>query len=67
MATLQLTVPDMACGACATTISQAIEALDPGAQVQADPAHKTVQVVTSAALAAVRSAIEQAGYHPAAD
>ena len=65
MTTLQLTVPDMACGACVATITQAIQGLDPGAQVQADPATKQVQVVTAVAMGPVRSAIEQAGYHPA--
>jgi copper chaperone len=65
MTTLQLTVPDMACGACVATISQAIQALDPRAQVKADPATKQVQVVTAMDSTAVRSAIEQAGYHPA--
>jgi copper chaperone len=65
MTTLQLTVPDLACGACAATITQAIQALDPEAQVQADPATKQVQVVTVAGREAVRSAIQNAGYHPA--
>jgi copper chaperone len=65
MTTLQLTVPDLACGACVATISQAIQALDPGAQVQADPTTKQVQVVTAMDLTQVRSVIEQAGYHPA--
>ncbi|NEQ25312.1 MAG: copper chaperone [Microcoleus sp. SIO2G3] len=63
--TLQLTVPDMACAACATTIAQAVNAIDPAAKVAADPKTKQVQIETQAAETDVKQAIVQAGYSPA--
>lgn len=59
---LQLTVPSMACGACAETITKAIQAVDDGAQVQADPKTKQVEVETTASEASVKSALSEAGY-----
>jgi copper chaperone len=60
--TLQLTVPSMACAACAETITQAIQAVDASATVEADPQTKRVAVETTAAEGAVKSAVEAAGY-----
>ncbi len=59
---LQLTVPSMACGACAETITKAIQAVDAKAQVDADPQTKLVVIETSAAEPALKSAVEAAGY-----
>ena len=60
--TLQLKVPNMACSACGDTIAKAITAIDPTAQIQADPKTKQVNVETQAAEAAVKEAIVGAGY-----
>ncbi len=60
--TLQLTVPDMACSACGETITKAVKAVDSTALVQADPKTKLVNIETHASEAAVREAIEAAGY-----
>jgi copper chaperone len=60
--TLALTVPDMACSACAETITKAVTALDPAAQVQADPKTKQVNIETQADAAVVKNAITAAGY-----
>ncbi len=62
MATLNFTVPDMACSACAETITQAIQALDTTAIVAADPASKAVAVTTTATTERISAAITQAGY-----
>ena len=59
---VQLTVPTMVCGACATTITKAIQKVDAEATVEADPETKLVVVNTSAAEAAVKAAVEQAGH-----
>ncbi|NJN31635.1 MAG: heavy-metal-associated domain-containing protein [Synechococcales cyanobacterium RM1_1_8] len=59
---LQLTVPQMACEACAETITKAIQSVDSGAQVQADPKTKQVEVETTASEAALKEALSQAGY-----
>jgi copper chaperone len=64
--TLQLKVPDMACSACVETITKAVTAIDPVAQVDADLETKLVSVETQQSEAAVKSAIANAGYHPAA-
>lgn len=63
--TLQFTVPDMACSACATTITQAVNAIDPAAKVSADTKTKQVQIDTLADESLVKQAIAQAGYSPA--
>ena len=60
--TLQLKVPNLACSACGDTITGAIRAIDPDAQVQADPKTKLVSVETQAAEPAIKAAILAAGY-----
>lgn len=63
--TIELKVPNMACGACAKTITQAVIDIDPKASVKADPKSKEVIVHTQASETSVREAIAAAGY-PAA-
>ncbi|NMG06195.1 heavy-metal-associated domain-containing protein [Brasilonema sp. UFV-L1] len=60
--TLQLQIPDMACSACAETITQAVQAIDANAIVQADTKTKIVSVKTNASERAIQEAITQAGY-----
>lgn len=62
MTTLNLTVPDMACGACAETITKAVQGLDAAATVKADTETKAVEITTSASGDAVKQAITEAGY-----
>ena len=62
--TIQLKVPDMACDACAKSITQAVLTLDSGAIVKADVQTKQVTVETEAAESSVRKAIAKAGYNP---
>ncbi|NJK99719.1 MAG: heavy-metal-associated domain-containing protein [Spirulinaceae cyanobacterium RM2_2_10] len=59
---LLLTVPDLACSACVANVTQAVQAVDASAQVTADPKTKQVSIVSTAAVAAIESAIAQAGY-----
>lgn len=59
---LELTVPSMACSACATTISDAVMTVDSNATVSADPKTKQVSINTEASESSVRQAIEAAGY-----
>ncbi len=63
--TIQLKVPNMACGACAKTITQAVIDIDPKASVRADPQTKQVIVESNADELSVREAIAAAGYPPA--
>ena len=60
--TVQLKVPDMACSACAETITKAIEALDATAQVEADLSTKIVKVNSPQPSSAIKQAIVAAGY-----
>lgn len=60
--TIRLTVPSMACSVCAEAISKAVQAIDPSAQITADPKTKLVVVETQALEDQVKDAIEAAGY-----
>ena len=60
--TLQLTVPNMACSACAEKITNAVTSLDPTAQVTADPKPKQVNIDSQADVTAIKTAITEAGY-----
>ena len=60
--TLQLKVPNMACSACAETITEAILAVDSTATVETDPKTKLVNVETLASEVAIKEAITTAGY-----
>ncbi|BAZ44427.1 heavy metal transport/detoxification protein [Chondrocystis sp. NIES-4102] len=62
--TIQLKVPDMACGACSDTITKAIIALDPQASVKADLNTKEISITTQASESEVKEAISAAGYNP---
>lgn len=61
---LVLSVPDMTCSHCASTITRVVEASLPGVRVEADPSRRTVLVVGTDDLAAVRAVIAGAGCSP---
>ena len=60
--TLQLKVPNMACSACVTTITNAITVIDLTAKVKADSKTKLVNIETQQSVAAIKQAIALAGY-----
>jgi copper chaperone len=60
--TFRLKVPSMDCSACGDTITTAVMMVDPTATVQADPKTKQVNIETQASEAAIKNAIEAAGY-----
>jgi copper chaperone len=60
--TVQLNVPDMACGACSATITKAVTTLDPTATVDADLKTKWVKIEAQVDEARLRGAIAAAGY-----
>jgi copper chaperone len=62
MTTLNLTIPDMACAACAETITDAVRGLDSKASVQADTETKKVTISTTTDANQVKDAIANAGY-----
>jgi copper chaperone len=55
-------VPDMTCGHCVKTITQAVQGIDPAAQVQADLATHSIGVTSTASTASLSAAIAAAGY-----
>lgn len=59
---MQLKVSDMACSACANTITQAVKQVDANAEVEADLTAKTVTIATQQPLEAIKQAIVAAGY-----
>lgn len=60
--TVQLTVPNMACSACGQTIAKAIKAIDCTAIIKTDPKTKLVSINAQVSEAAVKQAINDAGY-----
>ena len=64
--TIELKVPNMACGACAKTITQAVIELDPKATVKADPKTKQVIVNTKVSESSVKDAMPSASFAIAA-
>lgn len=58
-------VPDMTCGHCIKSITQAVQAVDPQARLQIDLATHAVQIEPGSADAGqLRAAIAEAGYTP---
>lgn len=62
MMMLEFKVPNMACSACANTITNAVTSIDSTATVDADPKTKQVKIETQQPEATVRQAIVAAGY-----
>jgi len=58
-------VEAMTCGGCARAVTAAIRALDPSAEVKADPPARSVEVRTVRPEAEVRAALDAAGFPPA--
>ncbi len=59
---LTLNVPDMTCGHCVSVVTKAVRSVDADATVSTDLSAQTITVKSDAAPAALRSALEQAGY-----
>lgn len=59
---VQLKVSDMACSACANSITQAVKQIDAQAEVATDLTAKTVTIATAKPLEEIKQAIVAAGY-----
>ena len=57
-----LNVPDMSCGHCKSAVENAIEAVDPAAEITVDVDTKTVRIPENIDTAAVLAAMKNAGY-----
>ncbi|MFG0415930.1 heavy-metal-associated domain-containing protein [Pseudomonas sp. zjy_8] len=62
----QFKVSGMSCGHCVRTVTQAIKALDPAAQVDVDLAAGLVQVDSDVPAAQLEAAIRGEGYEVSA-
>lgn len=65
MMILQFKIPNMACAACANTITKAVQNIDPSANIDADTQTKLVKIKTVKSESTIRDAIAKAGYPPA--
>ena len=64
---ISFSVNDMTCGHCVSSITKAVNSVDPGAQVHIDlPTHRVEIEPTAATAADLRNAITEAGYTPVA-
>lgn len=59
---MQFSIEKMHCGGCARTVTRAIQSVDPGAKVDADPESRIVKVTTSRPREAFLPVLEEAGY-----
>ncbi|MBW4641041.1 MAG: heavy-metal-associated domain-containing protein [Gloeocapsa sp. UFS-A4-WI-NPMV-4B04] len=62
MATLQITVPKLACSSCVKVITEAVKTVDAEATIQADTKTKLVNVETQAPETEIKKALTAAGY-----
>jgi len=61
---IELTVKDMTCGHCASTITRAVKDVDAAGQCEVDLATKRVRIASSHAAQEFVDAIQEAGYTP---
>jgi copper chaperone len=59
---MELSIPDMTCGHCSRSVTAALKALDPRAEVAVDLSARRARVETSAPAAAVIAALAEAGF-----
>lgn len=62
---LTITVPDMTCGHCASTITKAVKAIDSESRCEIDLAARQVRIESAQPAADFIDAIAEAGYTPA--
>jgi copper chaperone len=62
---MQFHIENMTCFGCARSVTKAIQSVDEGAVVKADPENRKIDVETSAARAEIEMVLAEAGY-PAA-
>ncbi len=60
--TWKLTIPNMACSACVTNITKAVQSLDAQATLSADLGSKQVSINSAKSREALAQVITQSGY-----
>ena len=61
---IEFEVPALSCGHCARAVTEAVQEVDPGAQVAVDLERKKVSVTSSADQVVLAQALAEAGYPP---
>lgn len=61
---IELNLPDMSCGHCASTVTQTCKLVDPGAKVEIDLNGKKVRIESTEQRHEFEEALTQAGYPP---
>ncbi|HSN21929.1 MAG TPA: heavy-metal-associated domain-containing protein [Usitatibacter sp.] len=61
---IQLTVNDMTCGHCASTITRAVKDVDAASQCEVDLGAKRVRITSTRPASEFVEAIKEAGYTP---
>ena len=62
MTAFTITVPDMACGACADTITRTVKEIDPSASIDTNLDSKAVKISSGMHHETLTRAIKKAGY-----
>jgi copper chaperone len=62
---IEMTLPDMSCGHCASTVTQTCKLVDPAAKVEVDISAKTVKIESAEERSDFAEALTDAGYPPA--
>lgn len=63
---MQFHIENMTCGGCVRGVTKAIQAVDPNAQIQADPPTRKLELVTTATREQIEAALNEAGFPPKA-
>lgn len=61
---IELNLPDMSCGHCASTVTQTCKLVDPGAKVEIDLNGKKVRIESTEQRQEFEDALTEAGYPP---
>lgn len=59
---MQFHIENMTCGGCVRSVTKAIQSVDPGAEVTADPATHKVDVITAAPRQQLEAVLADIGY-----
>lgn len=62
---IELNLPDMSCGHCASTVAQTCKLVDPAAKVEVDLGTKSVKIQSKEDRGDFAEALAEAGYPPA--
>ena len=59
---MQFHIANMTCSGCARSVTKAIQSVDKGAVIDADPENRKIDVKTSATRAKIETVLAEAGY-----